>query len=643
MSDDLLDAVAAIRPNDGDLDDITRAQLRMRAFGADPGPSAASDAHRSHGSVEVGPTAAVQRRHTARRAALVSVAAAIIVAVVVSVRTAEAPASPTQASQTVGSTAGSASSGTPIPTSIAAASTTASPTPTPTSARPSTPTQDTVPGIADDWSSFPAPPIEARFQNISIDTSDGWFVWGGIVFDSTADTLTDDLQDGAYYDAHAGTWRVLPPAPLKVRDAQVGKAVWTGTEVVIFQGGGNVRAAAFNPTTFTWRTIDPPAAAQLVSVPKNDTGFSIGSPRYIDGRIVMFAPGDPENGNPSGITMLDPVTDTWSFGAPPPASVTSLNAPAQPTSSDTQLFFVGGGQVNNSGACVGSTSLYSYDVPTNVWTESMLPHGNWLPAIVSWSGSRLLLGAGTDCSSNTSVRYASLFDPATGRFEPTADTPIDLPVAIASTVAGRYSVSVAGPGPLEPVLYSFDRGIWHVGHPLLDDAQTASEATLNIVGDEITVWSPGLDFAPDTSLGTGDGTACCATSGDAYRYTLPAPEVLSTETTTVEPTSTTVATRSTAPEQCLAVGSDGRPGLDPACYRAVERDGGGTSFIAALDAFLNGPIWPYGGRLYIVQAGDYLGVIAASQGLDLQQLVDANGHSLNMILTPGQPLFIPAA
>ncbi|MCU1388380.1 MAG: hypothetical protein JWL72_1718, partial [Ilumatobacteraceae bacterium] len=532
MSDDLIDAVAVIRPLDGDLDDITREQLRMRVFGAEPASSGASEAPSSHGTVKVGPTAPVQRRHTARWAALLSIAAAIIVAVVVSVRTAEAPAPPTQASETVGSTAGSTE--TPTTEPIAPSSTIASPTST------QAPTQDTVPGIADDWSSFPAPPIEARFQNISIDTANGWFVWGGIVFDSTADTLTDDLQDGAYYDAHAGTWRILPPAPLKVVDAQVGRAVWTGTEVVILQGGGNVRAAAFNPTTFTWRTIDPPTAAQLVSFPKNDTGFTIGWPRYIDGRIVMFAQADPENGIPSGIVMLDPVTDTWSFGATPPASVTSLNGPAQPTSSDTQLFFVGGGQRNDSGACVGSTSLYTYDVPTNAWKESTLPHGNWLPAIMSWSGSRLLLGAGTDCASNSPVRYASLFDPATGKFEPTADTPIDVPVAMASTVDGHDSVSAAGPGPLAPLLYSFDRGIWHVGHSLLDIGQTASQATLNIVGDDITVWSPGLDFAPDVSLGTGDGTMCCGTSGEAYRYTVPAPDALSTETTAVEPTSTTV-------------------------------------------------------------------------------------------------------
>ena len=59
------------------------------------------------------------------------------------------------------------------------------------------------------------------------------------------------------FDPEDDSWRRLPQAPLRVKDSE---AIWTGTEVIVWGGGGKrspsaADGAAYNPTTDQWRRI----------------------------------------------------------------------------------------------------------------------------------------------------------------------------------------------------------------------------------------------------------------------------------------------------------------------------------------------------------------------------------------------------
>jgi hypothetical protein len=92
-------------------------------------------------------------------------------------------------------------------------------------------------------------PVNAAIVSIG----DRLFVWGG-----ERDRKSARTDAGKIIDLE-GRATPVSPAPLIAREEQV--AVWTGTEVIICCGqvpGGAQNAAAYNPTSDTWRTIAPP-------------------------------------------------------------------------------------------------------------------------------------------------------------------------------------------------------------------------------------------------------------------------------------------------------------------------------------------------------------------------------------------------
>jgi hypothetical protein len=87
-------------------------------------------------------------------------------------------------------------------------------------------------------------------------------VWGGRRIDTA-------LASGAAYSPSTDTWRALPASPLAARAGA--DDVWTGKELIILGGhelGGNGPlavlddAAAYNPTTRSWRRLRPMPAAR---------------------------------------------------------------------------------------------------------------------------------------------------------------------------------------------------------------------------------------------------------------------------------------------------------------------------------------------------------------------------------------------
>jgi Kelch motif/Galactose oxidase, central domain len=114
----------------------------------------------------------------------------------------------------------------------------------------------------------------------------------------------DAFSDGVAYNPASNRWRALPRSPLAGSQHPVG--AWTGRELVIFVGGLDpdgkrwparlARAAAYNPTTDTWRRIAPLPAPR-------------GSASAVwDGREILVVGG---TGAESTGLAYDPATNRW--------------------------------------------------------------------------------------------------------------------------------------------------------------------------------------------------------------------------------------------------------------------------------------------------------------------------------------------
>ena len=110
--------------------------------------------------------------------------------------------------------------------------------------------------LANHWRRLPDPPAR---QGIVVWTGREIIGWGG-------GCCGDADAGGAAYNPATDTWRKLAPSPLAAEQRPTG--AWTGRELVLFVRGVDAasgkpsparyaRAAAYNPTTDTWRRIAP--------------------------------------------------------------------------------------------------------------------------------------------------------------------------------------------------------------------------------------------------------------------------------------------------------------------------------------------------------------------------------------------------
>jgi hypothetical protein len=199
----------------------------------------------------------------------------------------------------------------------------------------------------DDWTRLPDAP-EALPGNA---------VWTGQELVFVGATGGDGLHAPQWphalaLDPVAEKWRTLPGPPLAVRGQPL--VAWTGREVVVggghaFAGGSgafgdHTDAAAFDPIAGTWRLLPPaPVAFQ-------------GNDRYgditIDGRVIAFDTTDPDG----RVLVLDPTTGEWLF-APGP-NRPRLTAPdelrgrreAPVVSTGTSALVWGGGVATDEGS-----------------------------------------------------------------------------------------------------------------------------------------------------------------------------------------------------------------------------------------------------------------------------------------------------
>ncbi|MEV0811051.1 S8 family serine peptidase [Micromonospora sp. NPDC050200] len=149
------------------------------------------------------------------------------------------------------------------------------------------------------------------------------------------------------------------------------------------------------------------------------------------GKLYVFG-GWGEDGNPAAKTEIyDPATGAWSTGADNPkpyggAAVTVLGS---------KIYIVGGCAT----AC-GKTDVQVYDPAANSWSSSTA-----YPQPISWLGCGAV-GDGLYCAGGTTstmgnTEHAYSYDPASDRWAPVADLPIDLWAMGYSVADGKLLLS----------------------------------------------------------------------------------------------------------------------------------------------------------------------------------------------------------
>jgi galactose oxidase-like protein len=194
-------------------------------------------------------------------------------------------------------------------------------------------------------------------------------------------------SDGAAYTPAANTWRELPPSPLP---AGYPTGVWTGTEVIIAGGWHPTRsasgpsmltdAAAYNPTTRTWRTLPP--------MPQPRSGATA----VRDGTEALFIGGTLANGHrpTAGGFGFNPGTGQWRR-LPPMESGRSQFAAVW----TGHQVLVWGGLTGRYGSQTVPPHGVAYEPVTNRW--SALPQaplrGRSNPLAV-WTGDQMIVWGG---------------------------------------------------------------------------------------------------------------------------------------------------------------------------------------------------------------------------------------------------------
>jgi hypothetical protein len=341
--------------------------------------------------------------------------------------------------------------------------------------------------------------LSARTEHVVVAVDDGLFVWGGYTGDHVQ-------NDGALFDATSGQWRLVPPAPLAT-DRGDGIGVWNGAEVIVVNGiSGNVKAAAFNPATFTWRALaDPPV-----------DNAANGSSRAVvldNGQVLLFSVFEDGAAPQNQVAVLDDLQrGHWSVASSPPVALAS----------GVDLVRAGGdvlvvGRTSNSQGC-GELHVLSYTPADGTW--NVLPAGPTSPLadpVTVWTGSELFIGGGGSCENGVAAtdfeNSAHLFNPASGTWRSASPAPTGFysSYRYPDIWTGSSVATITPDG--QPLLYSTETDSWHLGPAIDAQHAIAPNQTPTVLSDNSIVISSG-QLARDNE-------PCCGPFSGTYKYALP--------------------------------------------------------------------------------------------------------------------------
>jgi hypothetical protein len=231
---------------------------------------------------------------------------------------------------------------------------------------------------SDRWRALPRAPSG---QGIAVWTGRELIGWGG-------GCCGDAWSGGSAYDPSTDTWRPLARSPLAPAQEPLGG--WTGRELILLVGGLDrdgkpyparfARAAAYDPSTDTWRRIARPPARRF------------GGTAAWDGHELLVVGGSRE------ALGYDPATNRWRKLAPMPS--TRFGARAAWTG--TRLLVWGAADRRMP------VPLLAYEPKADRWTTlSKPPFTEHVDPVAVWTGNKLLVWTGAGVGAALTPRFVT--------------------------------------------------------------------------------------------------------------------------------------------------------------------------------------------------------------------------------------------
>jgi hypothetical protein len=281
------------------------------------------------------------------------------------------------------------------------------------------------------WSTMAPAPIVPRSDPAIVWTGHELLVWGG----SAGSHGSRLYRDGAAYDPSTNRWRLLAPSPLPPTSGA--SAVWTGQEMLVFGGYDDESlgafhvtnaAAAYDPSSDTWRLLPPPPLSPRAGAIALWTGKRMivlgGQPAVTT--VVFEGYGDG--------AAYDPSTDTWShIVAPVAPRGHKLAWQTAAKVGDELLGFSLWSETRSLGPgsfqLSGGADLFAYDLSTGHW-RLIAARSNSMPAPrqALWTG-RFLVVRGQPincgaCSHPAEPAVTDIYSPSHNTWTPIPADPL---------------------------------------------------------------------------------------------------------------------------------------------------------------------------------------------------------------------------
>jgi len=249
---------------------------------------------------------------------------------------------------------------------------------------------------------------------------------------------------GSYaYNPRTNRWRRLP---VERKGGAGGVVVWTGREVIDWGGGCCAEASsgggAYDPTTNRWRRLAPSPLAASQGPIGAWTGREL---------IILVSGLDPSSGKPypasfARAAAYNPTTDTWRGIAPPPA----LRDRATAVWDGHEVLLVGGAVIRQTPQPWPLTrSVLGYNPATNRWRRLAPLESGRVDCAVVWTGKRLLVWGGQAGTRRFSIQRPPrgfAYDPATNRWTKLPKAPLRGRVSPAAVWTGKTMIVWGGGG-----------------------------------------------------------------------------------------------------------------------------------------------------------------------------------------------------
>jgi N-acetylneuraminic acid mutarotase len=253
--------------------------------------------------------------------------------------------------------------------------------------------------VADSWTALPtAGAPSARQRHTAVWTGSEMIIWGGGFSISQSDIY---FNDGGRYDPAANGWTAAVPTDGAPAARYAHKAVWTGTEMIVWGGYNEYNAydgrylndgGRYNPTANAWTMVP------IITAP---AGRTLLTAVWTGGEMIVWG-GQGGAGYVNDGGRYNPAANTWT-------AVATSGAPAARTThtavwTGSEMIIWGGGS---------NTTYYAdggrYDPAANSWAAvpaSGAPAARGYHTAV-WTGSEMIVWGGYNGSaySSTGGRY----------------------------------------------------------------------------------------------------------------------------------------------------------------------------------------------------------------------------------------------